>query len=177
MLHLDIRPVDDRNVHILKALHQRNLGHLHQDSRYTSICHGLTMSGFLAFSGCQPVGEITVQWQLVSDRLVLYISSIGVVPAFRRRGVATRLMDFVRENSWDARYIHLHTHEDNYGAQNLYKKLGFVQVGRVPKYYRQRNCDALVFKWANPVECEPIAHRHVHELLSELSAVRSEATN
>jgi ribosomal protein S18 acetylase RimI-like enzyme len=135
------------------------------------VCGGLTRYGFLAFIGQQAVGEITVQWQLVCGELVLYISSLGVAAAFRRRGLATTLMDFVRDASWDASYIYLHTHEDNYAAQNLYKKLGFVEMGRIPKFYKQRNCDGLIFLWVNPIRCEPIAHQYIRELLVEQSAV------
>jgi ribosomal protein S18 acetylase RimI-like enzyme len=113
MQPLEIQPIDEHNLHFLKVLHHANLGHGYPDRHYTAVCAGLTRCGFLALSAGQAVGEITVQWQLMHGHLVLYISSLGVLTAFRRMGIATRLMDFVRDISWDTWYIYLHTHADN----------------------------------------------------------------
>jgi len=69
------------------------------------------------------------------------ILSIGTLPAARRKGVATALLDATcgRAVSQGARTLHLEVGEDNPGAVALYKKLAFHATGRRPNYYRRAN--------------------------------------
>jgi ribosomal-protein-alanine N-acetyltransferase len=65
--------------------------------------------------------------------------TIGVRPAFRRRGVARALMAATIERAArrGARALFLEVAEDNPAGQALYASLGFSRVGRRPDYYRR----------------------------------------
>ncbi len=70
--------------------------------------------------------------------------SIGVIEAFRRKGVATRLIGQVIDyvGARGARNLFLEVAEDNVAAQALYREHGFTRVGRRPDYYRARDGSA-----------------------------------
>ena len=60
------------------------------------------------------------------------ILNIAVAPVYRRMGVATLLLKHERDNGATH---YLEVRESNSGAQALYRKLGFVEIGRRPEYY------------------------------------------
>src|SRR5262249_637949 len=67
------------------------------------------------------------------------ILALGVLPKFRRRGIAARLLALVMDRSSGAgcRRLLLEVAEDNEAARALYGKLGFAEIGRRPNYYRR----------------------------------------
>ena len=69
------------------------------------------------------------------------ILSVGVSPAYRRRGFARRLMDQATAfaASAGARRVFLEVAEDNWAARRLYAALGFAPVGRWRNYYRRQS--------------------------------------
>ena len=58
------------------------------------------------------------------------VLNLAVDPEFRRRGIGTRLLRHI-----DSRHVFLEVRESNEVAQNLYRKLGFAEIGRREKYY------------------------------------------
>ncbi len=71
------------------------------------------------------------------------ILNVAVARKFRREGIATALLD----NELQRRAIHfLEVRESNLAAQALYRKLGFVEVGRRPQYYNSPRETAIVMK-------------------------------
>jgi ribosomal-protein-alanine N-acetyltransferase len=64
-----------------------------------------------------------------------------VIEAFRRKGIATRLIGHAIEYvaTRGARNLFLEVAEDNAAAQALYREHGFSRVGRRPDYYRGRD--------------------------------------
>lgn len=79
------------------------------------------------------------------------VLSIGVAPAFRRRGVARALMAALSEHACvaGATEMFLEVGADNSAAEQLYRRLGFVEIGRRKNYYRRANreiVDALIMK-------------------------------
>ena len=96
---------------------------------------------------------------LEQDRVVGYVGSqssfeeadmmnIAVHPDFRRLGIAERLVlalcDALAEKGVCA--LSLEVRVSNEPAKALYDKLGFVQVGRRPNYYRNPKEDALILR-------------------------------
>ena len=96
---------------------------------------------------------------LEQDRVVGYVGSqssfeeadmmnIAVHPDFRRLGIAERLVlalcDALAEKGVCA--LLLEVRASNEPAKALYDKLGFVQVGRIPNYYRNPKEDALILR-------------------------------
>lgn len=65
------------------------------------------------------------------------ITFLAVHPDFRRQGVAERLVGHIYNElrEMDIETIQLEVRASNTPAINLYKKCGFVEVGRRPRYY------------------------------------------
>jgi ribosomal-protein-alanine N-acetyltransferase len=61
------------------------------------------------------------------------ILNLAVDPAWRRRGVAARLVESVIEGSVGDWYLEVR--ESNEAARKLYEKLGFALAGKRPEYY------------------------------------------
>lgn len=91
--------------------------------------------GALAQRGDQPVGFV-IALAVGPDAEII---TLGVLPAFRRRGIAGRLLAWVidRLRGGAGQRLLLEVAEDNIAARALYAKLGFTQIGRRPSYYRR----------------------------------------
>ena len=69
----------------------------------------------------------------------------------RRRGIASKLMDFLInsvKNSF-VNLITLEVNESNTSALNLYKKCGFEMVSRREKYYKNNDAILMIRKFDN----------------------------
>jgi ribosomal-protein-alanine N-acetyltransferase len=71
--------------------------------------------------------------------------SLGVAPAFRKRGIAAALIRGVvdRVRAEGVGKLFLEVAEDNAEARQLYESFGFRQIGRRPNYYRRQNGPAV----------------------------------
>ncbi len=74
--------------------------------------------------------------------------NVGVDPDHRRKGIAEALVTaLVRQLSEENNHsLALEVRLSNAPAIALYEKLGFIQVGRRPNYYRNPREDALIMK-------------------------------
>jgi ribosomal-protein-alanine N-acetyltransferase len=73
-----------------------------------------------------------VRWRNVG-----HVLAIGVDPPYRKRGIGSALMReaigcFLRKG---AKVVRLEVRKSNVGAQEFYRKLGFVERFEVPYYY------------------------------------------
>ena len=75
-----------------------------------------------------------------------YVTNIGVLPEFRRRGIGAKivkeLIDYSIEKSLS--FLSLEVRVSNLAAINLYKSFGFEEVGKRKNFYRLPNEDALI---------------------------------
>ncbi len=67
----------------------------------------------------------------------LHIVNIAVHPSYRKRGVGSELMKFAVSLAKKSgkKEIYLEVRKTNFIAQKLYKKFGFEEKGKLPKYY------------------------------------------
>lgn len=68
----------------------------------------------------------------------LYLESLAVLEAYRDKGVGSKLLDWLVEET-KLRFVHaivLHVHVGNTAALEWYKKRGFVQGDLVENYYK-----------------------------------------
>ena len=74
--------------------------------------------------------------------------NVAVHPDFRRKGIAEALVSglvaALKEKG--SHCLTLEVRVSNEPAIKLYEKLGFVQIGRRPKYYRNPREDALILR-------------------------------
>jgi ribosomal protein S18 acetylase RimI-like enzyme len=89
-----------------------------------------SMIGFVA--GDQKSGDLA------------WIATIGVIPEYRRQGVASALLQRC-ETQLDVARIRLSVRLGNQGAVRLYENFGYQRVDIWPKYYRD-GTDAIVFE-------------------------------
>jgi ribosomal-protein-alanine N-acetyltransferase len=75
----------------------------------------------------------------------IHLLKIAVAPCWRRRGIATWLLDFCfgLAQRRDARKVYLEVRRSNVSAINLYSNIGFQIIGTRPKYYTDTGEDAL----------------------------------
>lgn len=76
------------------------------------------------------------------------VMNVAVLPEYRRQGVACGLVDALI-TALSAKQVHsltLEVRASNEPAKAMYDKLGFVQVGRRPNYYRAPKEDALILR-------------------------------
>lgn len=74
--------------------------------------------------------------------------NVAVHPDYRRKGIAEQLVLCLVEElkRMQSHSLTLEVRASNIPAQNLYKKLGFSQVGRRARYYRNPKEDALILR-------------------------------
>jgi ribosomal-protein-alanine N-acetyltransferase len=96
----------------------------------------------------EPTGEETLLgyagYWILSDET--HISTIAIDPALRRQGLGQLLLLNILFLSYDhkASLVTLEVRETNKGAQELYKKYRFSQVGLRKHYYRDTGEDAIL---------------------------------
>lgn len=100
----------------------------------------------VARHGAAPAGFAMTRTMADETELLL----IAVCQRFRRTGIAARLLDAALDaaRADGSTAVHLEVRDGN-GAIELYRRAGFVQVGRRRHYYRGRggrHFDALTFK-------------------------------
>lgn len=75
-----------------------------------------------------------------------HIVSIAIIEEYRRKGIATRLLEAALEGfrEYGASESFLEVRESNIEAVNLYQKIGYMEKKVLPGYYRDGE-DALLF--------------------------------
>lgn len=94
------------------------------------------------------VVAMLVLWQILDEA---HIATVATHPHFRRQGLARRLLTTAlcaaRDEGADSALLEVRAHHS--AAQDLYRSLGFVEVGRRPKYYRDNGEDAVLMTLEN----------------------------
>ena len=133
-----------------------------------SHIHGIAEMEKLCFSDPWSVNSITAElnnplslWIVAmdEDNLVGYVGSqsvmgwsdmmnLAVLPEYRRMGIGEALVEALTEKLKEKENtcLTLEVRASNDPAIALYHKLGFVQVGRRPNYYRNPKEDALILR-------------------------------
>jgi ribosomal-protein-alanine N-acetyltransferase len=117
-----------------RELIERELGHTW--SRVLLACD-------VDAAGDERVVGYIVFW-IVHDEV--HVLNVATAPEARRQGVGRALMAAAEEegSSRGARLSTLEVRRSNHGAIELYRVLGYRQVGIRPKYYAEENEDAIV---------------------------------
>jgi len=133
--HARLQPLGPLDRAVAAALHGRCFDDGWSEAAMTEILAMPGSFGALAQAGDQPVGFV-IALVVGPEAEVL---TLGVLPEFRRRGIARHLLTWVIDRLGDAacERLLLEVAEDNLAARTLYGKLGFAQVGRRPSYYRR----------------------------------------
>jgi [ribosomal protein S18]-alanine N-acetyltransferase len=78
------------------------------------------------------------------------ILNLGVAGAHRRRGIGRRLVEraLARLEARGVQMVYLEVRESNAVARELYRSLGFAEVGRRGRYYNHPVEDAVILRAA-----------------------------
>ena len=89
------------------------------------------------------VAGMIVAWLLVDEA---HIATIATHPDFRRQGIAHALLRYALDSMEreGATYAVLEVRAGNMSAQEMYRKLGFIESGRRPRYYKDNSEDAIL---------------------------------
>ena len=89
------------------------------------------------------IAGMIVAWLLVDEA---HIATIATRLDFRRQGIARKLLIFSLQSmmSEGALTSVLEVRESNAAAQEMYRKFGFEESGRRPRYYRDNDEDAIL---------------------------------
>ncbi|TYP89747.1 ribosomal protein S18-alanine N-acetyltransferase [Blastococcus xanthinilyticus] len=81
-----------------------------------------------------------------------HVATIGVAAARQGEGVGAALLDALLAEADRRRspVVLLEVRADNEVAQGLYRRRGFAEVGRRPRYYQPSGTDAVVMKRGRP---------------------------
>lgn len=94
--------------------------------------------------GIEPqVVAFLIIWIIVDET---HIANVAVHPDYRRRGIGLKLLKTGVESSWqeEAQIAYLEVRRGNQGAQALYRKMGFIEVGIRRHYYHDTHEDAIL---------------------------------
>jgi ribosomal-protein-alanine N-acetyltransferase len=129
-----LRPLGPLDMAVAAALHARCFDSAWNNAALVEILAMPGSFGALAQIGDQPVG-LVIALAVGTEAEVL---TLAVLPEFRRRGIARRLLEWVADRLSGAgcQRLLLEVAEDNAAARTLYGKLGFAEVGRRPSYYQ-----------------------------------------
>lgn len=98
-----------------------------------------------------------VAWLFVDEA---HIATIATHPDYRRQGIARKLLTYTLQAAMreGVQSSFLEVRESNLVAQEMYRKFGYVEVGRRKRYYRDNNEDAIL------MNLERINADRLHEL-------------
>lgn len=102
--------------------------------------------GLVAKANGEVAGYIIAQVEVEKDTLYGHIITVNVLPAYRRKGIGSRMLKETEEilKGKGIRECHLEVREDNSAALKLYQKLGYQKIGKLEKYYGNKH--GLFFK-------------------------------
>jgi ribosomal-protein-alanine N-acetyltransferase len=145
----EIRPLTDKQ---LKEVLKLNLRCFKAGENYTKY----TFSYLLGEPNCLSYRVITPTEQMVGFVFVMaskedgtgHITTIGVAPEHRRRGLANKLLSHAEEalRKRQISVVMLEVRVSNQVAQNLYREFDYSIVQRLPKYYNNGEDGFLMVK-------------------------------
>jgi len=133
--NIELQPLGPLDLAVAAALHASCFDHAWNEAAIAELLAMPGSFGALARIKDQPAG-LVIALAVGAEAEIL---TLAVLPKFRRRGIAARLLASVVDRSSGAgcRRLLLEVADDNEAARALYGKLGFAEIGRRPSYYRR----------------------------------------
>jgi ribosomal-protein-alanine acetyltransferase len=93
--------------------------------------------GLTAVINGEIAGFVIARVNIIRNVTFGHILTIDVAPAYRRKGVAQKLLQEIETTlrGIDIQECRLEVRENNAAALNLYQKLGYTKLGKLEKYY------------------------------------------
>lgn len=141
-----IRTMTRKDLHRVLAIERASFGVPWTMSTFRGLLERKGTGLWVAESGGEVVGYAVV-WAVLDQA---ELGNVAVVDGWRRRGIASRLVETVLEwlGERGVKHVFLEVRASNAGAQALYERHGFEAVGRRRGYYSRPEEDALVLRRA-----------------------------
>lgn len=113
--------------------------------RETSFREALSGEGY-TFVALEEGGELIGYAGMLTVLDVADVTNVAVLPAFRRQGLARRLLTALTAKAREqgVTRLQLEVRESNVAARTLYESLGFTVDGKRKRYYRRPDEDAVL---------------------------------
>lgn len=130
-----LRPIGPFDLDVAAALHAACFDDAWSAASIAAVLATPGSFGLLSITSNTPSGFLLAR--VAADEAE--ILSLGVLPVWRRHGVARQLLAAAELHAAEsgARRLFLEVAADNSAARALYLRAGFAQVGRRPCYYRR----------------------------------------
>lgn len=143
-----IRPLTDKHLNEVLNLNRRCFKKGENYTKYT-FSFLLSEPNTLSYRVAAPTEKmVAFIFVMVGEDGTGHITTVGVAPEHRRRGLARKLLAHVEEalEKRGVNTICLEVRVDNIPAQMLYRRFGYAIVQRLPKYYNNGEDGFLMVK-------------------------------
>jgi ribosomal-protein-alanine N-acetyltransferase len=144
----EIRPLTDKHLKEVLEVNQRCFQKGENYTKHT-FSYLLSEPNTLSYRVATPEdGLVGFIFVTIAEDGTGHITTIGVAPEHRRRGLAQKLLARAEEalRIRNINTVFLEVRVDNVAAQNLYSRLGYSVVQRLPKYYNNGGDGFLMVK-------------------------------
>lgn len=144
----EIRPLTDKHLDQVLQLNQRCFKKGENYTKYT-FSYLLSEPNTLSYRISTPTDEMVgFIFVMVSSDGTGHITTIGIAPEHRRRGLAQSLLVHIEEalRKRGINTIFLEVRVENTAAQMLYRQFGYAIVQRLSKYYNNGEDGFLMLK-------------------------------
>jgi len=109
----------------------------HSKQEITRLLRSTNFRGYLVYNGSKIIGYLLGEIMILVDgRKVFYISYMFVAPSFRKKGIASQLMEYSRTLANNSRFdgVLLTVDSDNQKVYEFYLKRGFMPDMTLRRY-------------------------------------------
>ncbi len=142
-MEIEIGDVAPANLQQVRLINTSTLPVRYSDKFYNELLSNVLpqylkfaiYNGFTIGTVCARVEDVEG-----SSNKKLYIMILNVLPAYRRRGVASKLLEHVLSTAMKDKAIsevYLHVQTSNEDAIAFYKSKGFSQTAQIDNYYKR----------------------------------------
>jgi [ribosomal protein S18]-alanine N-acetyltransferase len=142
-MNFDIRPMTLDDMEQVVAIDQASFSLPWPERSFRfEVTDNPASRAWVAESDGKIIGMI-VAWMFVDEA---HIATIAIHPDFRRQGIASKLLIHALQTvmSEGAKSSFLEVRAGNIAAQEMYRKFGFEETGRRPRYYKDNGEDAIL---------------------------------
>lgn len=133
----DIKPLTEKDLKDVLRLNLRCFTAGDSYNKHT-LSYLLNEPRTLSYQVVTAEGDLAgFAFVMINPNGAAHLTTIGVAPEHRRRGIAERLLGHIEDRlrRKDVGTIMLEVRVGNYGAQQLYRRAGYHAVQRIVNYY------------------------------------------
>eukprot|EP00009_Paramoeba_aestuarina_P002668 CAMPEP_0201513406 /NCGR_PEP_ID=MMETSP0161_2-20130828/5464_1 /ASSEMBLY_ACC=CAM_ASM_000251 /TAXON_ID=180227 /ORGANISM="Neoparamoeba aestuarina, Strain SoJaBio B1-5/56/2" /LENGTH=154 /DNA_ID=CAMNT_0047909597 /DNA_START=51 /DNA_END=511 /DNA_ORIENTATION=+ len=139
VLRTDLGHVTCHNINQLKLLNSVLFPVVYHQPFYDEVLKHPELTRLAFYNGDHMAGAVSCKEVTEDGVKKLYIMTLGVLSAYRERGIGKALVDFVLDlckTRPDVKQVYLHVQTNNEVAINFYRKLGFEIGNIIEDYYK-----------------------------------------